>query len=136
MRRLFVFAAAALALAFAGCPAAEESEPPIAPRRAPDPHAGARLYATYCASCHGARGAGDGPAAAALAPPPARHDDGAVMNALSNQHLFRVIEGGGPAVGKSPRMAPWGGTLSDQEIWDVIAFVRSLANPPYPGPVP
>lgn len=127
-----------LGLALAGCPAFEEEAPPARPlaRRAPDPREGARLYATYCASCHGARGAGDGPAAAALDPRPARHDDGAFMNALSNEHLFRVIEGGGVAVGKSPRMAPWGGTLSEQEIWDVVAFLRSLANPPYRGSVP
>jgi len=31
---------------------------------------GRQLYAANCASCHGARGAGDGPGAAALAPPP------------------------------------------------------------------
>jgi mono/diheme cytochrome c family protein len=58
------------------------------------------------------------------------------MNALSNEHLFKVIKEGGPAVGKSPLMAPWGGTLSDEQIWDVVAFVRSLAQPPYEGSVP
>ena len=36
----------------------------------------------------------------------------------------------------SPLMAPWGGVLSDAQIWDVIAFVRSLATPAYPGTVP
>jgi mono/diheme cytochrome c family protein len=58
------------------------------------------------------------------------------MNALSNEHLFKVIKEGGQAVGKSPLMAPWGGTLTDAQIWDVVAFVRSLAKPPYPGSVP
>jgi len=33
-------------------------------------------------------------------------------------------------------MAPWGGVLNDQQIWDVIAYVRSLAQPPYGGTVP
>jgi mono/diheme cytochrome c family protein len=47
-----------------------------------------------------------------------------------------VIKLGGPAVGKSPLMAPWGGTLDDQQIRDVIAFVRTLADPPYEGPQP
>jgi mono/diheme cytochrome c family protein len=102
----------------------------------PDPRAGAQLYATYCASCHGLRGAGDGAAAAALDPKPAHHDDGAYMNALSNEHLFKVIQQGGPAVGKSALMAPWGGTLNDKQIWDVITFTRSLAKPPYTGSVP
>ncbi|MCL4684912.1 c-type cytochrome [Myxococcota bacterium] len=97
---------------------------------------GEQIYATYCGSCHGAGGAGDGPAAAALDPQPAKHTDGEYMNALTNEHLFKVIEKGGPAVGKSALMAPWGGTLSDAQIWDVVAFVRSLAVPPYEGSVP
>lgn len=107
-----------------------------APTASPDAAKGAALYATNCASCHGAAGAGDGPAAVALVPKPARHDDGAYMNALTNEHLFRVVKEGGPAVGKSPLMAPWGGMLSDAQIWDVVAFVRTLAKPPYVGSVP
>jgi cytochrome c553 len=69
--------------------------------------------------------------AASLEPKPARHSDGAYMNALSNEYLFRVIKEGGAAVGKSPLMAPWAGALSDAQIRDVVAFVRSLAQPPY-----
>jgi mono/diheme cytochrome c family protein len=53
------------------------------------------------------------------------------MNALSDEYLFRVIKEGGPAVGKSPLMAPWGGVLRDDQIRDVVAFLRSLADPPY-----
>jgi len=116
--------------------------PPSAPAPAPaaaakpDAARGATLYAANCASCHGPTGAGDGPAAVALEPKPARHSDGAYMNALSNEHLFRVIKEGGAAVGKSPLMAPWGGMLSDEQIWDLVAYVRSLAQPPYAGSVP
>jgi mono/diheme cytochrome c family protein len=102
----------------------------------PDAARGAALYAANCASCHGPGGDGDGPAAAALTPKPAKHSDGAYMNALTNEHLFKVIKEGGTAVGKSPLMAPWGGTLSDAQIWDAVAFVRSLAKPPYTGSVP
>ena len=89
---------------------------------------GAPLYATYCASCHGAGGEGDGPFAAALDPQPAKHTDDAYMATLSDEHLFSVIKLGGPAVGKSPLMAPCGGTLSDAQIRDVVAFVRSLSQ--------
>ena len=42
-----------------------------------------------------------------------------------------MISEGGAAVGKSPLMAPWGGTLNDEQIEDVVAFIRSLADPPY-----
>jgi mono/diheme cytochrome c family protein len=115
---------------------APEAAPAPAPVAAADPARGATHYQTLCASCHGPRGAGDGPAGQGLDPRPARHDDGAYMNALSNEHLFKVIEEGGAAVGKSPLMAPWGGALSDDQIRDVVAFVRSLAQPPYTGPQP
>jgi mono/diheme cytochrome c family protein len=94
---------------------------------------GQASYTQYCASCHGLRGEGDGPVAASLVPQPAKHADGTYMNPLSNEHLFTVIQKGGLAIGKSSMMAPWGSTLSDEQIRDVIEFLRSLADPPYTG---
>jgi len=94
-----------------------------------DAKAGKADYQIYCASCHGETGAGDGPVAQALNPKPARHNDGAYMNPLTDDYLFKVIKFGGASVGKSPMMAPLG--LSDQQIHNVIAFMRSLAEPPY-----
>jgi mono/diheme cytochrome c family protein len=104
--------------------------------RSADPERGRVLYERNCASCHGQRGAGDGPVGQALVPKPARHNDGEYMNALSNEHVFKVIEQGGGAVGKSALMAPWSGVLSDDQIWDVVAFIRTLAEPAYSGPMP
>jgi mono/diheme cytochrome c family protein len=34
------------------------------------PFSGEKMYATYCAACHGDKGKGDGPAAAAMTTPP------------------------------------------------------------------
>ena len=114
---------------------------PPAPAKAPDTppaesaaveadaKAGKADYQIYCASCHGETGAGDGPLGQVLNPKPARHDDGAYMNPLTDDYLFKVIKFGGTSVGKSPMMAPLG--LSDQQIHNVIAFVRSLAEPPH-----
>ena len=123
--------------------AAPTPPPAAAPAPAPspgaagvDPARGAVTYQTLCASCHGPRGAGDGPAGQNLDPRPAHHNDGTYMNALSNEYLFRVVKEGGAAVGKSPMMAPWGGALSDAQIWDVVAHLRTLAEPPYTGPQP
>ncbi len=96
-----------------------------------DAKAGEADYQIHCASCHGETGAGDGAVAQALNPKPARHDDGAYMNPLTDDYLFKVINFGGASVGKSPMMAPLGGSLSDQRIRNVIAFIRTLANPPY-----
>jgi mono/diheme cytochrome c family protein len=119
----------------APAPAAEAS-PTAGASGGADPARGAAQYQLLCASWHGPRGAGDGPAGQSLEPRPARHDDGAYMNALSNQQLFRVIKEGGAAVGKSPLMAPWGGALSDAQIQDVVAHLRTLADSPYTGPKP
>jgi mono/diheme cytochrome c family protein len=96
--------------------------------------AGKVKYAQLCASCHGLAGAGDGVASAGLNPKPAHHNDGAYMNALTNEHLAKVIAEGGVAVGKSPMMAPWGAALGPQGVLDVAAFVRTLADPPYACP--
>lgn len=95
---------------------------------------GEKLYAGNCASCHGATGGSDGPIASSLVPKPSQHNDGVYMNALSNDYIFKVIKEGGAAVGKSGMMAPWGTSLSDDEIWGLVEFVRSLATPAYEGP--
>src|SRR3546814_6216377 len=50
---------------------------PLAPRSAPDLARGAKLYAENCAMCHGATGAGNGPGAAGLDPPPIAFTDAA-----------------------------------------------------------
>lgn len=40
------------------------------PIRYTSPFAGEEMYASYCAACHGEKGKGDGPAAAAMTTPP------------------------------------------------------------------
>ena len=105
-------------------------EPPTPASTGDASVAGRRDYALYCASCHGAAGDGDGPLAAALDPRPARHSDAEYMAGLSDADLFRVIQEGGAALGKSPLMAAWGGTLSEAQIKDLVAFIRTLAEPP------
>lgn len=110
-------------------PVAEAGEEKVA-RPAAD------LYAQNCSSCHGASGQGDGPLSAGLNPTPAKHADGGYMNALSNEHIFKVVKEGGAAVGKSAMMAPWGSSFSDEEITGLVAFMRGLAEPAYDGPMP
>ena len=95
---------------------------------------GEKLYGSNCSSCHGASGGSDGPLAATLVPKPSQHNDGEYMNVLSNDYLFKVIKEGGASVGKSGMMAPWGTSLSDDEIWGLVEFVRSLATPAYEAP--
>lgn len=89
---------------------------------------GKQMYNQYCATCHGLTGKGDGQAAAALNPKPRDFTDKGVMGPLSDDDLFKVIQGGGAAVGKSPMMPPWGGSLKDQDIRDVISYIRGLSG--------
>ena len=85
-------------------------------------------FTRYCAGCHGATGKGDGPAVAALNPKPKDLTDKAYMAGLKDQYLFDLISKGGAAVGKSPLIPAFGSQLKEQEIRDVIAFIKSLAK--------
>ena len=91
---------------------------------------GKKLYSMYCASCHGDSGRGDGPASKSLPVKPANHEDRSVMSQLSDKALLEIISNGGNATGKSAFMPAWGGQLKEQEIMDLISFVRSLAEAP------
>jgi len=97
------------------------------PAAAQDKAEGKKHYVTYCSGCHGESGKGDGPAAASLPVKPANHADGATMSQLSDKFLFEIISKGGQAVGKSPFMPAWGNQLKEQQVRDVIAYIRSLA---------
>ncbi len=91
-----------------------------------DPAAGRAKYQMFCVSCHGASGKGDGPAAAALKPAPRNLADKTMMAKKTDAYLKKVIQLGGPASGLSPSMPPWGSALTEQDIANVIAYIRSL----------
>jgi len=93
-----------------------------------DEKAGKKTYGLLCASCHGESGRGDGPAAAALPTKPADFTDGKLMKTLSDQFLFDIIKNGGVSVGKSPLMPAWGSQVKDKDIWNLIAYIRELAE--------
>ncbi len=92
-----------------------------------DAEHGQALYVQFCATCHGAGGKGDGPAATQN-PRPADHTDAAYMGSLTDEQIYTVIEKGGGAVGKSPLMIAWGAVLPDRDIRDVVAYIRQLSG--------
>ena len=91
-----------------------------------DAAAGRELYVLFCARCHGESGRGDGPAGALLETKPRDFTDCARMQAISDQELVAVIREGGPARHLSKDMPPWGKALQDQEIADLMAYIRSF----------
>ena len=99
-----------------------------------DPKAGKAKYDSLCGGCHGTSGKGDGPAATGLNPKPQDHTNGKYMNSQTDKTLFDIIKGGGAGLKKSPLMPAWGNTLKDEDIWNLIAYIRSLAQPPYKPP--
>jgi mono/diheme cytochrome c family protein len=89
---------------------------------------GARLYARWCASCHGARGEGNGPNAPHLPVPPANHTDKARESERPDDSLYDTIAGGGAIMSRSPRMPAFGATLSDEEIRALVTHIRALCR--------
>jgi mono/diheme cytochrome c family protein len=82
-----------------------------------------------CVNCHGARGRGDGPGAAALKPPPRVFRSHGFWRHRSEGEIFWVIKYGSPGTA----MIPFGGLLSDEEIWTVMQYERSFAGGPHGG---
>jgi mono/diheme cytochrome c family protein len=88
-----------------------------------DAAAGKMLFEKNCVVCHGKEGKGDGPAAAALNPRPKSFADPVVI-AKSDKELFDTITKGRPGT----PMVSFEKTLTEQQRWDVLAYVRSLGG--------
>jgi mono/diheme cytochrome c family protein len=76
-----------------------------------------------CATCHGATGAGDGDAGKALDPPPRNLHAAADYKYGAGPHgIYRTVMYGVEGTG----MAPLEGVLTEEQIWQVTAYVQSL----------
>ncbi len=63
-------------------------------------------FASYCSTCHGKEGKGDGVAGAALKPKPRNFHDPEWRKTATWERVHKVITKGGAAAGLSPLMAP------------------------------
>jgi mono/diheme cytochrome c family protein len=84
------------------------------------------LYQQHCSGCHGESGQGDGPGAKNINPKPIDHTNRQYMASLDDRHLFTVVRRGGKDIGR-PAMPPFP-NLSDTEIKDLIAYMRSISS--------
>jgi mono/diheme cytochrome c family protein len=86
------------------------------------------LFQELCSVCHGVGGKGDGPSAQGLEPKPADFSNCQLMAKDSDEVLLKIIKGGGQSVGRSTVMPAWGDALSEQQIRELVKFIRSLCK--------
>lgn len=89
------------------------------------------IFASRCSTCHGAGGKGDGAAAAALTPKPRDLTSVDWQKSVTDEHIEKIIIGGGAAVGKSPMMPPNADLESKPEVVKALkTLVRDLGKAP------
>jgi mono/diheme cytochrome c family protein len=119
-----------IAIALAGAAACSRRTVPVAAPPPPPPSYEVRLghdvFVHYCSTCHGEAGAGDGFNAYNLDPHPRDLSDPAFQKKKTDAELADTIRRGGAGVGLSSLMPPWGRTLSDRQVAEVVLYVRSL----------
>ena len=81
---------------------------------------GAEIFKNNCVACHGEQGHGDGPAGASLNPQPKNLPE--LATTVGDDYFFWRINTG--KAGTS--MVGWKGILTDEQIWQVVAFIRTL----------
>jgi mono/diheme cytochrome c family protein len=92
---------------------------------------GKRIFYVQCVWCH-ADSTPAGPSNRSnLKPMPALMNDGTVLNGESDNYLENIIALGGSAVSRSAMMPPYGQVLTQQEIRQLVAYTRAIAQPAY-----
>jgi mono/diheme cytochrome c family protein len=115
-----VFAGAAVAQAPWVAPESEKAKKNPLPNDKKVIEQGEKVAKMNCASCHGAKGKGDGAAAAALNPKPADWTSSRVQAESDGELFWKISNGRGP-------MPPWK-HLPENDRWAVIRFIHSLAK--------
>ena len=114
---------------FAAAAAADTASADCAPtgKLRGDPQRGAELHRQHCAECHGADGRAE-VVVMHMDVPPKDQTDADYMRTLTDEFLYLAICRGGAAVGRHFIMPAWAGTLSDQDIRDLVARVREFSG--------
>jgi mono/diheme cytochrome c family protein len=82
---------------------------------------GAKIYKKQCIACHGEKGKGDGPAAAAFNPRPSNLADAELMQGLTEEELREAV-----AEGKGA-MPGFASILPPEDLEAVLKYIRALS---------
>ena len=88
-----------------------------------DPVKGKAIYERLCITCHGTQGKGDGPAGQMMMPHPADFTNPKIKSKPDSELLGSIQNGRPPTT-----MPAFRGQLSEQQIHDVLAYIRSLGK--------
>ena len=86
------------------------------------------IFEKSCAICHGVKGRGDGLMSASFPVKPRNFTDCDDMKGVTDDTLLNTIKKGGVAAGKSPLMPPWEGALNDQQIRELLSYIRGFCK--------
>lgn len=93
---------------------------------------GRQINNQYCDRCHNSESTAERVSNYDnLNTKPHPFSEGDTLNKLSDADLTAIITQGGPALGRSAEMPPWGYTLSKSEIQALVAYIRAVSDPPY-----
>src|SRR5262245_5411068 len=84
---------------------------------------GKQVYTRYCATCHGT--SAQGGSGSDIIPPAPNLTDEEWKRGSTDGEIFDVIKNG---VQPDLFMEPWGNRIKDEDIWNVVNYVRSLAK--------
>jgi mono/diheme cytochrome c family protein len=106
-----------------------QTQPPVSsaafPLMAPDPGAGASIYADKCTPCHGSTGKGNGPQAGQLPNQPSPLGSPEFARQASPAGWYRIV-----TQGNLERFMPPFTGLTDRQRWDVVAYAFTLSTSP------
>jgi len=88
---------------------------------------GKEIHLENCAECHGYDGKAE-VIVMHMDEPPRDQSDAEYMATLNDAFLYLAVCSGGEAVGRSVVMPAWGDILTDAEIKDLVAWIRTFAE--------
>src|SRR5210317_1156088 len=98
--------------------------------QAADIESGKSIYASNCAVCHGANGSPDpdSPVVQGLGEIPADLSDPLFNSREPSADWEMVVKHGGHAMGLAAQMPPHKDALNDEQIADVMAYIKSIVD--------